>query len=102
MNKSVLVVNTPETCVDCIFCQEYRTKSREYAYCYVTNGNSENDMKLINYIYGYRQFKSDWCPLKELPEEDNEDYFPDEYESGYASGWNACLREITGQVKENY
>lgn len=41
MSKSVLVIDTPETCIDCIFCQEYRTKSREYAYCYVTNGDSE-------------------------------------------------------------
>lgn len=55
MSKSVLVIDTPKTCVDCIFCQEYRTKNREYAYCYVTNGDSENDMKLIDCIYGYRQ-----------------------------------------------
>lgn len=26
MSKSVLVIDTPKTCVDCIFCQEYRTK----------------------------------------------------------------------------
>ena len=64
MSKSVLVIDIPKTCVDCIFCQEYRTKNREYAYCYVTNGDSENDMKLIDCIYGYRQSKPDWCPLK--------------------------------------
>lgn len=74
MSKSVLVIDTPETCVDCIFCQEYSTKSREYAYCYVTNGDSENDMKPIDCIYGYRQSKPDWCPLMELPEKDNGDY----------------------------
>lgn len=69
MSKSVLVIDTPETCIDCIFCQEYRTKNKEYAYCYVTNGDSENDMKPIDCIYGYRQSKPDWCPLKPLPEE---------------------------------
>lgn len=94
MSKSVFVIDTPETCIDCIFCQEYKTKSREYAYCYVTNGDSENDMKLIDCIYGYRQSKPDWCPLKPLPEEDHENHYPDEWEDGYADGWNACLKEI--------
>lgn len=96
MSKSVFVIDTPETCIDCIFCQEYRTKSKKYAYCYVTNGDSENDMKLIKYVYGYRQGKPDWCPLRELPEEDHEDQYPDEWEDGYADGWNDCLKEIMG------
>lgn len=68
MSKSIVVVDTPETCVDCIFCQEYGIGSRKYAFCYVTNGDSENDMKPIDCIYGYRQSKPDWCPLKLLPE----------------------------------
>ena len=102
MSKSVLVIDTPETCIDCIFCQEYRTKNKEYAYCYVTNGDSENDMKPIDCIYGYRQSKPDWCPLNPLPEEDHEDHYPDEWEDGYADGWNDCLKEITSQRKENY
>lgn len=100
MSKSVLVIDTPENCVDCIFCQEYRTKSREYAYCYVTNGDSENDMKLIDCICGYRQSKPDWCPLKLLPEKmiiprgaRNTDGLE------YASGYNTCINEITGEVK---
>ena len=97
MSKSVLVIDTPETCIDCIFCQEYRTKSREYAYCYVTNGDSENDMKLIDCIYGYCQSKPDWCPLKPLPEKMT---IPrgarntDDLE--YAAGYNTCINEITG------
>jgi hypothetical protein len=101
MSKSVLVIDTPKTCVDCIFCQEYRTKNREYAYCYVTNGDSENDMKLIDCIYGYRQSKPDWCPLKPLPEKfDNEkDRKLGDFKPLFKIGWNACLREITGEVK---
>lgn len=93
MSKSILVVNTPKTCVDCIFCQEYRTKSREYAYCYVTNGDSENDMKPIDCIYGYRQSKPDWCPLKPLPEKIG--IALDELNS-YTDGWNACIDAIVG------
>lgn len=38
MSKSIVAVDTPETCVDCIFCQEYGIGSRKYAFCYVTNG----------------------------------------------------------------
>lgn len=30
-----------------------------------------------------------------------ENHYPDEWEDGYADGWNACLREITGQPKED-
>lgn len=92
MSKSVLLIDTPEICVDCIFCQEYRTKSREYTYCYVTNGDSENDMKLIDCIYGYRQSKPDWCPLKELPSKKKWG----EIYNGNVKGWNDCLREIIG------
>lgn len=102
MSKSVLVIDTPETCVDCIFCQEYSTKSREYAYCYVTNGDSENDMKPIDCIYGYRQSRPDWCPLKPLPER-KEYIVPidnvESYKDIIAVGWNACVNEITGEVK---
>ena len=101
MSKSVLVIDTLETCIDCIFCKEYRTKNKEYAYCYVTNGDSENDMKPIDCIYGYRQSKPDWCPLKPLPKKDNFDDLYDGYCTGYHDGWNDCLREITSQGKEN-
>lgn len=100
MSKSVFVIDTPETCIDCIFCQEYRTKSREYAYCYVTNGDSENDMKLIDCIYGYRQSKPDWCPLKPLPEK-KEYIVPinnvELQKDIIAVGWNACINKITGK-----
>ena len=91
------MIDTPETCVECIFCQEYSTKSREYAYCYVTNGDSENDIKLIDCIYGYRQSKPDWCPLIELPKKKNWG----EIFNGNVKGWNVCLREITGSQKIN-
>lgn len=103
MSKSIVVVDTPETCVDCIFCQEYGIGSKKYAYCYVTNGDSENDMKLIDCIYGYCQSKPDWCPLKPLPKKfDNEkDRKLGDFEPLFKIGWNACLREITETSDEN-
>lgn len=90
-NKSVFTIQTLERCEDCP-CIGI-SAGCHVGYCKLAGKiNSDYHVKIV----------PDWCPLKELPEEDNEDYFPDEYESGYASGWNACLREITGKVKENY
>lgn len=100
MSKSVFVVDTPENCSDCIFCQKSSIGSRKYAYCYVTNGDSENDMKLINVHMDIHKAKPEWCPLTSLPEEDHKNYYPDEWEDGYADGWNDCLREITGDKHE--
>lgn len=99
MSKSVLVIETPENCVVCIFCQEFGIGGREHACCYATNGDSENDMKLIDCIYGYRQSKPDWCPLMDLPEKDNGDYPANTFDAGFAEGWNQCIDEITGEVK---
>ena len=59
MSKSVFVIDTPETCLDCQFCYE------------LDEGVEDIDtslMKKIDCEYGYCQGKPDWCPLKELPE----------------------------------
>lgn len=96
MSKSVFVIDTPKTCVDCIFCQEYGIGSKKYAYCYVTNGDSENDMKPIDCIYGYRNSKPDWCPLKPLPEKKN--FWSEEHGGKFSEGWNACIDAIVGGV----
>lgn len=96
MSKSIVVVNTPEACVDCIFCQEYGIGSKKYACCYVVNGDSENDMKLIDCIYGYRQSKPDWCPLMDLPEKDNGGYPANTSDASFVEGWNQCIDAITG------
>ena len=52
----------------------------------MTNGDSENDMKPIDCIYGYRQSKPDWCPLNPLPKKDDFDDPYDEYYTGYRNG----------------
>lgn len=45
--------------------------------------------------------RPDWCPLKPLPEKfDNEkDRKLGDFKPLFKIGWNACLREITGEVK---
>lgn len=103
MNKSVLVIDTPENCYDCPFGTEYCGDS-EYEGCCELAECLDSDMRLIteeHYDYESESIP-DWCPLKSLPEEDHEDHYPDEWEDGYADGWNDCLKEITSQRKENY
>ena len=63
----------------------------------MTNGDSENDMKPIDCIYGYRNSKPDWCPLNQLPKKDDFDDPYDAYYTGYSDGWNKCLKGIVGE-----
>lgn len=103
MSKSVLVMDTPENCYDCPFGTEYCGDS-EYEGCCELAECLDSDMRLITEEhYDYEsESRPEWCPLKPLPEEDHENYYPDEWEDGYSDGWNACLRKITGQPKEDY
>ena len=88
IKKSVLVIDTPETCLDCMFCFELDEGTN--ACCSVMS--DENDKSLCRYIQcdgGYFQDKPDWCPLKEIPEEEHNEYCSDEYCDGYDDGWNS-------------
>lgn len=93
MSKSVLVIDTPESCLDCQFCYEL---DEGEAYCSISDDDKDTSlMKKIE--YGYCQGKPDWCPLKPLPEKDDFDDPYDEYYTGYRDGWNRCLEEIVGE-----
>ena len=99
MSKSVLVVNTPENCLDCQFC--YELDEGVEACCSISDDDKDTSlMKKIDCEYGYCQGKPDWCPLKPLPEKmiiprgaRNTDGLE------YASGYNTCINEIAGKVK---
>ena len=96
MSKSALVIDTPETCLDCEFCFELDEGIN--ACCSVMN--DENDKGLCRDIQcdgGYCQNKPDWCPLKELPEEEYDEYTCDLWECIWDSGWNECLKTILGE-----
>ena len=86
MRKSVLVMKTPEKCLDCNLCALDMDGSLS---CYYYK-------KEICSNVGENNSRPEWCPLRELPEEDHENHYPDEWEDGYADGWNDCLREIMG------
>ena len=89
MRKSVLVMKTPEKCLDCNLCVLDMDGSIS---CYY------NKREICSNV-GENNSRPNWCPLKSLPEEYHEDHYPDEWEGGYADGRNDCLREITVRNK---
>lgn len=98
MSKSVLVIDTPETCLDCMFCFELDECD---ACCSVMS--DENDKSIHRDIQcdgGYCQNKPEWCPLKELLEEEHNEYCLDEYCDGYDDGWNTFRSRILGENKD--
>ena len=92
MSKSVLVMDTPQTCLDCMFCFE-RNEGVD-AHCSVVSGDEYSGFfRTIDCEDGYCQGKPDWCPLKELPEEEYYDGC-DLWERGWNSDRNHLLKEI--------
>ena len=87
MSKSVLVIDTPESCGSCYL----RGFTLNLQYC----RGKRKDIKDTS-------IKPDWCPLKPLPEKKEYIVPIDNVESQkdiIAVGWNACINEITGEVK---
>lgn len=94
MSKSVLVIDTPEKCLNCPLGNSEESDGEE-VYC--------NVLQCITYQKGlyedegeeelYNSKKPDWCPLKEMPEKRHHD-LPDCRLKVYDSGWNDCIDEI--------
>lgn len=96
MSKSVLVIDTPENCLDCQFC--YELGEGVEACCSISDDDKDASlMKKIDCEYGYCQGKPDWCPLKPLPEKKE---YVDPTSSAKAKkniiavGWNTCINMI--------
>lgn len=95
MRKSVLVMNTPENCLDCRFC--YELDEGAEACCSISDDDKDVSlMKKIDCEYGYCQGKPDWCPLKPLPEEKKEEYWRSKLSLAWIRGWNTCISKIKG------
>lgn len=91
--KGILLVNIPKRCS----MRKFKVETDEgYAYC----GCLDFDYQVNEYMKSLPKDKPDWCPIHQLPEKDNGCYFPDEYQDGYASGWNHCIEKIRGGDKE--
>lgn len=83
MNKSIILIDTPESCSKCPLFHSYYSDMTCRA-----NGFS------INYPYP-ATFRQTWCPLKTLPS-------PDEYAFGdWDEGYRTCLEDILGEEYEN-
>lgn len=81
MSKSVLVIDTPESCRSCYL----RGFTLDLQYCKVERKRIKDT-----------SIKPDWCPLMDLPEKDNGDYPANTFDAGFVEGWNQCIDEIAG------
>lgn len=92
--KMLLVIDKPIDCQSCL-CNDY-----EEGYCKAF-GDGRTNVCDWNSSAIPR-----WCPLKPMPK--NDDYRADTrlvqmeiYSTGYADGWNDCLKEITDERNIN-
>lgn len=76
MKKSILVINTPDSCRDCI-----------------ARSLSDDCMVVCKSVgeYRYNKSKPDWCPLKDIPEK------YDTVSMNFELGYNACIDEMLGE-----
>lgn len=88
MSKSVLVIDTPESCINCKIGQNMSNYMETCIRCPIA-GKCALDEEAESI--------PDWCPLKPLPEKmaiprgaRNVDGLE------YAAGYNTCINEITG------
>lgn len=80
MSKSVLVIDTPESCRSCYL----RGFTLDLQYCKVERKRIKDT-----------SIKPDWCPLKPLPEKITRVAITDHWNS-IKAGWNNCIDAITG------
>lgn len=80
--KSILVIDTPENCYDCIL-------NYDSFCCSVNNVNFFDDIE-----FDPTKTKLNSCPLKLLPKEECISGYYDEYGNGYSDGWNGLLGQI--------
>lgn len=97
MSKSVLVVDTPKTCMRCPF----GLFISDYIFCVITIDKDGAAKQIRNDLYGIK--RQNWCPLKPLPEKMkvtgiyNGEYFKAGGKlPSYKIGWNDCIDAIAG------
>ena len=88
MKKAVLLMDVPETCIDCNLCVLDTDGSIS---CYY------NKREICSNV-GENNSRPNWCPLRPLPDrkEITETYKWEDRLPSFKCGWNWCLDEITG------
>ena len=91
MKKAVLLMDVPETCLDCNLCVLDTDGSIS---CYY------NKREICSNV-GENNSRPNWCPLRPLPDrkEITETYKLEDRLPSFKCGWNWCLDEITGRNK---
>lgn len=88
MSKSILVIDTPESCAYC----EIRFDDIYSNWCPYNNPEVDGVYKYVK-----QRTKPDWCPLRPLPEK-IEGYDSIKRQWGeYEDGWNHCIDSILGE-----
>ena len=90
MSKSVLVIDTPKTCMRCPF----GLIIGDYFFCAITIDKDGAVKQIRDDLYGVK--KQDWCPLKPLPEKGTIENDMTDYQCGIIDSRNQCIDEITG------
>lgn len=84
MSKAVLVMDMPDSCYKCPFC----------------NDDAECDVVGRTFDVNPKKGKPDWCLLRQIPEKKERLNVPNNYNGGYShgyvGGWNACIDAIGG------
>lgn len=91
MSKSILVIDTPENCRECL--------------CHFTDmvGFESGKEKFFRFLCGVKNReitenvnidRQDWCPILDLPKKKEQTVFPKWYYDGWNNGFNACIDEI--------
>ena len=93
MSKSVLVIDTPESCYDCPFRTKYYGNLCEY-YCILADRLDYDIILVTEEYYDWKsRSRPDWCPLKPLLKYKSMERSR-EYEYGKMHGWNNCIDKI--------
>lgn len=105
MSKSILVLDTPDRCLDCPLGSSEESDGEE-VYC--------NILECATYQKGiyededeeemYNDKKPDWCPLKAVPKKrdlkDIENHAGTGTDYVWSEGYNACIDEVLGGNEE--
>lgn len=117
MSKAILVMDMPETCLECPF--KYKSEEMplgNYTYqslfrCrYEPEHYDEDEEVYTDYLNDIMmKGKPDWCPLREVPQKKDE-WIPTVIQDievcgrkkdKFVSGYNACIDEIMRGSEEN-
>ena len=90
-----MVIDTPETCLDCKFCFELHEGIEA---CCLLSDDLE-DETLCGEISNYCQERPNWCPLKEIPKKKEPRKIHDNnlghfHVSAFDKGYNKCIDEL--------